>query len=68
MEADSSGYATGAVTSQQCEDNKWHLVRLMSKSLSDPEMNYEIHDKKLLSVFRGLEECGGISWRKLDTQ
>src|SRR5882672_400683 len=32
----------------------------MSKSLSSAERNYEIHDKELLSVIRGLEE-----WRHI---
>src|SRR5467141_3415344 len=60
LETDASGYATGAVLSQLCEDEKWHLVGFMSKSLSSAERNYEIHDKELLSVVRGLEE-----WRHI---
>ena len=57
---DTSGYTTGAVLSQLCKDNKWHLVGFTSKSLSSAERNYEIHDKELLSVIRGLEE-----WRHI---
>src|SRR5882672_5190793 len=57
---DASGYAIGAVLSQLCEDEKWHLVGFMSKSLSSAERNYEIHDKELLSIIRGLEE-----WRHI---
>ena len=35
VEADSSDFATGAVLSQQCtEDRKWHPVAFLSKSLS----------------------------------
>src|SRR5467141_4042313 len=60
LEMDTSGYATGAVLSQLCEDDKWHPVGFMSKSLSSAERNYEIHDKELLSVVRGLEE-----WRHI---
>src|SRR5882672_7968067 len=56
LETDASGYATGAVLSQLCEDNKWHLVGFMSKSLSSAERNYKIHDKELLSIIQGLEE------------
>ena len=50
LETDASGYATGAVLSQLCEDNKWHLVGFTSKSLSSAERNYEIHNKELLSI------------------
>ena len=56
LETDASGYATGAVLSQLCEDDKWCLIGFMSKSLSPAERNYEIHDKELLSVMQGLEE------------
>jgi len=34
IKADSSGYATGAVLSQMCDDDKWHPVAYISKSLS----------------------------------
>src|SRR5882724_8234358 len=34
----------------------WHPVGFMSKSLSDTERNYEIHDKEHLSIIQGLEE------------
>jgi len=60
LEMDASGYATGAVLSQLCKDNKWHPVGFASKSLSDWERNYEIHYKELLSIIRGLEE-----WRHI---
>ena len=60
LETDASSYATGAVLSQLCKDDKWHPVGFTSKSLSSAERNYEIHDKELLSVIRGLEE-----WRHI---
>ena len=57
IEADSSDYATGAVLSQLSqEDNKWHPVAFLSKSLSPVERNYEIHDKEMLAIIRALEE------------
>ena len=57
IEADSSDCATGAVLSQlSATDGKWHPVAFYSKSLSDVERNYEIHDKELLSIIRALEE------------
>jgi len=51
IEADSSDFATGAVLSQiSSEDEKWHLVAFLSKSLSPIEWNYEIHDKEMLAI------------------
>ena len=48
IEADSSDFATGAVLYQQSPDNdKWHLVAFLSKSLFPVERNYEIHDKEM---------------------
>jgi RNase H-like domain found in reverse transcriptase/Integrase zinc binding domain/Reverse transcriptase (RNA-dependent DNA polymerase) len=57
IEADSSDFATGAVLSQQGLDNdKWHSVAFLSKSLSPVKRNYEIHDKEMLAIVRALEE------------
>ena len=47
----------GAVLSQLfAEDDKWHLVAYFSKSVSETERNYEIHDKEMLVIIRALEE------------
>jgi len=57
IEADSSDFTTSAVLSQQLpEDNKWHPVAFLSKSLSLVERNYEIHDKEMLAIVRALEK------------
>ena len=57
IEADSSYFATRAVLSQQSpEDNKWHPVVFLSKSLSPVEQNYKIHNKEILAIMRALEE------------
>jgi hypothetical protein len=57
IEADSSDFATGAVLSQlSTEDRKWHPVAYYSKSLSETERNYEIHDKEMLAIIRALDE------------
>jgi len=58
VEADTSNYATGGVLSMKCSDEKWRLVAFISKSLSDTEQNYKIHDKEILAVVRCLE-----AWR-----
>src|SRR5258705_2302942 len=56
VEADSSGYATGAVLSQMRGDNKWHPVAFISKGLSPTECNYNICDKEMLAIIRALEQ------------
>jgi hypothetical protein len=57
IEADGSGVATGAVLSQVSpEDDKWHPVAFLSKSLSEVERHYEIHDLEMLAIIRALEE------------
>jgi len=58
VEADALNYATGGVLSMKCSDEKWRPVAFISKSLSDTEQNYEIHDKEMLAVVRCLE-----AWR-----
>jgi len=39
----------------KCSDELWRLVTFISKSLSNTERNYEIHDKEILAVVRCLE-------------
>jgi len=57
IKVDSSNFTTAAVLSQQSpEDNKWHPVAFLSKSLSLVERNYKIHDKEMLAIVRALEE------------
>ena len=58
VKADTSNYATGEVLSMKCSDNLWRPVAFISKSLSNTERNYEIHDKGMLVVIRCLE-----AWR-----
>jgi len=58
VEVDASNYATGGVLSMKCPDELWRPVAFISKSLSDIEKNYKIHDKEMLTVVRGLE-----AWR-----
>ena len=55
MEVDVSDYATGGVLSMECKNGKQQPVAFLSKSLNKIERNYEIYDKKMLVVIRGLE-------------
>ena len=60
MEVDASDYVTGGVLSMECKDSLWRPVAFLSKSLNKTERNYEIHDKEMLAIIRGLE-----AWRHL---
>jgi len=60
IEVDVSDFATGGVLSMECEDGRWRPVAYLSKSLNEIERNYEIHNKEMLAVIRGLE-----AWRHL---
>ena len=55
-----SDYAIEGVLLIECEDGLWRPVVFLSKSLNKTERNYEIHDKKMLVIIRGLE-----NWRHL---
>jgi len=45
----------GGVLSMKGPDKLWRPVAFISKSLSDTERNYKIHDKEMLAVVRCLE-------------
>ena len=60
IEVDASDYAMEGVLSMEGEDGLWRLVVFLSKSLNKTERNYEIHDKEMLAIIRGLE-----NWRHL---
>src|SRR5258707_15751855 len=56
LECNASNFTTGAVLSQQQEDGLFHLIGFMSKSFSNMERNYQIHDKEMLVIMCTLEE------------
>jgi len=60
MEVDASDYAMGGVLSMECGDRLWRPVAFLSKSLNETERNYEIYDKEMLAIIKGLE-----AWRHL---
>ena len=60
MKVDTSDFVTGGVLSMECENGTWRPVAYLSKLLNETELNYKIHDKKMLAVVRGLE-----AWRHL---
>jgi hypothetical protein len=64
---DTSGYAVGAVLTQQI-DADWKLVYFLLRSMTEAERNYDIYDKELLSVMFALTECRYYSvvwWERL---
>ena len=60
MEVDALDYVMGGVLLIECGGGLWRLVAFLSKSLNETERNYEIHDKEMLAIIRGLE-----AWRHL---
>jgi len=55
MEVDTSDYTMGGVLLMECENGLWRLVAFLSKSLNKTKKNYEIHDKEMVVIIRGLE-------------
>ena len=57
---DASQYALGAILCQWDHNGRQHPVAYHSKTLNEAEWGYDIHDRELLAVVRGLE-----NWRHL---
>ena len=55
VETDASNYATRGVLSVKSSDGMQRPVAFISKSLSNIERNYEIHDKEILALVRCLK-------------
>jgi len=60
IEVNTSDYTMGGVLLMECGDGKWRPVTFLLKSLNKTERNYEIHDKEILTIIRGLG-----NWRHL---
>jgi len=55
MKVDGLDYVIVGVLFMQCDDEKWRPVAYLLKSLNETERDYEIYDKEMLAVIRGLE-------------
>jgi hypothetical protein len=55
LEVDASDYTTGAILFQHDEWGKPKPLGFHSKTLSKEEMNYDIYDKELTAMDRGLD-------------
>ena len=60
MESNASDFALRAILSQLGDGEKLHLVAFHSWKFSAVEINYKIHDKKLLAIVDSFHE-----WRHL---
>lgn len=56
MEVDSSNFATRGILSQKQEDNSWKPIAFISNALNKTEHNYEIYNKEMLAIIRGLDQ------------
>jgi len=54
IEVDASDYAMDEFLLMECKDGLWRPVAFLSKSLNETERNYEIYDKEILAIIRGL--------------
>ena len=60
MKVDILDYVTEDILSIECKNGKQRPIACLSKSLNKTERNYEIHNKEMLVMMRGLE-----NWRYL---
>jgi len=56
IETNASKYGCSGIPSQQYKDGQWRPVANQSKTMSDPECNYYIHNKELLAIVQALKE------------
>jgi len=52
MKTDTSDYALAAILSIMTKDNEIHPVAFHSQTFSTPELNYNVHNKELLAIFK----------------
>jgi RNase H-like domain found in reverse transcriptase len=55
LEVNASQFAIRAILQQEGDDGKLHPVGYYSKALMDVEHGYNIHDRELMAIVKGLE-------------
>jgi len=55
METDASDYALAAILSIMTKDNEIYPVAFHSQTFSALELNYDIHNKELLAIFKAFK-------------
>ena len=58
IETDGSGIGIGAILTQK-QDDRWHPIAYISRSLNDAERNYHAADLEMLAIIFALKE-----WRQ----
>jgi RNase H-like domain found in reverse transcriptase len=58
IETDASNYALAAIFSQVESNREIHLVTYLSRTFSDSELNYDMHDKELMAIYEAFK-----AWR-----
>jgi RNase H-like domain found in reverse transcriptase len=56
LEVDASQYASGAILYQPDKQGRLRPVAYYSRTFNGAERNYDIHDRELLTIMRGLEQ------------
>jgi hypothetical protein len=58
IEVDASGYTTGGVISQKCDDldSLWHLIAFRSASFKEAKCNYKTWDHEMLAITEALKD------------
>jgi hypothetical protein len=54
LQVDASVFATGAILTQKDDRGKHLAIGFHSQTFNEAECNYNIHDRELLAVYRGL--------------
>jgi len=60
VETDASDYALTAILSIVTKDNEIYPVAFHSRTFSALELNYNIHDKELLAIFKSLQNLATL--------
>ena len=56
VETDTSDYALAAILSTYTKDGKLHLIVFHSRTFTSPKLNYNVHDKELLAIFKAFTQ------------
>jgi len=55
METEALDYALAAILSIMTKDNEIYPVAFHSRTFSTPELNYDVHNKELLAIFKAFK-------------
>ena len=55
VETDTSDYALAAILSTYMPDGELHPIAFHSRTFTSPKLNYDVHDKELLTIFEAFQ-------------